>query len=240
VIAYLLFALQFSAFLISLCLLPATIGWVAAGPKGLCVGVLSAIGVALLDSLRVQSIFLKALKPTSVFLYGKKIYRIEDASSHLFVTRGPWMSSKVWITRGAFSLLSQAELNALVLQARKAQPYFKLGFESYLTTLILRLEKGLPQSVLAIMHPSVGVAYPVRPRDVILSLPILGLMTVISVFYGRTLLRPSTSRSVRTALSVLERESRVCSPEMSPSLANHALVAPWPHAFIRFGRSCLS
>ncbi len=239
-IAFFLFIFQFVSFLCFVCALPALIGFVAGGPRGLIIGVLGAIAIVVLDSLRVQSIFVKVLKPTSVFLHGKKVYRIEDASSHLFVTQGPWMPSRIWITRGAFSLLSQAELYTLVVQARKTQPFFKLSFESYLTTLILRLEKCLPESIRAMGYRAVGVSHAVPVFDVIRSLPSIGLMSVLGVFYGRTPSRTNPTPSVRAALGVLERESKICTPQLSPSLANHALIAPWPHALIRFGRSCLS
>ncbi len=238
-ISFFLFIFQFFAFLVSLCVLPGIVGWVTGGLHGLLIATASVILIVVIDSLRVQNIFLKALKPTSVLLYGKKVFRIEDASSHLFVTQGPWMPAQVWITRGAFSLLTQEEIYTLVLQARKTQPFFKLSFESYLTTLLLRLERWLPQSVRTIGYRSNNSSHVVTIWDVLFSLPILGMMSLVGVFYGGAPSRSQSAQSVRTALGVLERESKICTPEISPSLANHALITPWPHALIRFGRSSL-
>lgn len=235
-----MFIFQFAGFIFTLCALPALFGWVAFGIHGLILGVAGMLLLLLLDSLRVQKIFLKTLQPTSVFLYGKKVYRIEDASSHLFVTQGPWMPSKIWITRGAFSLLTQAELHTLVLQARKTHPFFKLSFESYLTTLLIRLEKWLPKSLYVLSYSTLENIHPVRIRDILFGLPVFGMMSVLGFFYGRFAFRPSAAASVRTALGVLERESKICTPQVSPSLGSHALIAPWPHALVRFGRPCLS
>lgn len=238
--------LEFIAFIFRLCGfaflalgLPASLGAVFAGEEGALIGAGAAALLFFLDSLGVERRLAKELSPTSVSLYGRNVYRIEDASSHVFVTRAPWFgTTKIWLTRGAFSLLKHEELLRLVRYTEKNHSNYRLGFETYVTTWILRLTQRMPSALVQLLFRSEMKHRDLPIRQVLRILPILGLLSLLGGMYGKRG-KKEGDVDMRVALKSLRDESAICAPNLNPAFSNHSLVNPWPEAILYFGRSCL-
>jgi len=227
-------------FLILVLIVPVETANLLAGSHAALLTGAGTLAILFLDSLRTHSIFFRELSPSMVSLYGREIYRIEDASAHIFVTQGPWFGSRqIWLTRGTFSLLRPEDLIRVVRRLENDGGGFRLAFETYLTSWMLRLSKHLPKNVLKLVFRSEMGNTSLTSGEVIRSLPVLGMLSVLGWMYGGKRKKSAWDADMRIALRPLLDESRICEPDLNPAFANHSLVDPWPHALTHFGRSCL-
>ena len=201
-------------------------------------GVITAL--VFIDLIRLDSILDRYIKPRRVSLSGKRLYEIDDPSAHLFITRAPFRSTRIWVTRGLLSLLSHRELNELLIEMEKNVKSMRLSFESYLTVLGVRFTRGV--------HPKVQNAlFIVRKGErnftitqFILSLPALGILLLLGLFYrSQQARRPFHTNEMRLVMSTLQREATYSPPAVCPVFSNHSLIEPWPNALLTFGRPCL-
>lgn len=219
---------------------PVTIANLVAGSEAAVLTAGVTLVLLFLDSFRTHSIFIREFRPTIVSLYGREIYRIEDASSHIFVTQGPWFGARqIWLTRGTLSLLRPEDLIRLVRRLEKEGGGFRLAFESYLTSWVLRLSRQLPKNVLRLVFRAEMGRYSLTGLQVIRSLPVIGILSILGWLYGAKNRQPAWDTDMRIALKPLLDESHICEPDLNPAFSNHALIDPWPHALTHFGRSCL-
>lgn len=200
------------------------------------------LGVLLLwNALRWKALWNRELRARRVQVIGHlEIYYVNDPSSHLFLMKSPLGSGgAIYMTRGILSLLSPEELDALVIECSSALRQFGLGWNVFLSSLQLRVMKGISSRVLQLFYTSHSPEVRITPRATLASLPLLGLVDLLRRFSLPFSVVSDESRNQKRYLfDRLLAESYVCPPRISAAAAAHALIDPWPRALLRTSESC--
>ena len=111
--------------------LPTIIAWIFFDLLGAKIAV-SLISVLMLGSAaRSNLLLMKVLRPRTIQVGEYAVYAIEDPSSHVFATQSFFEAKpRLWITRGALSLLAPEEIKSLLDGMVRASRQGGLRFET--------------------------------------------------------------------------------------------------------------
>lgn len=218
--------------------LPVAVASIFGGRKAGGAVLAIVIAYLLFEAIRADSRMRKVLKPSTIEIGGDVILAIEDPSSHVFATHAFFaVQPTLWITRGALSLLSPEEIVTLLKSMRTATRGGGLRFETFLTSILVRVTSKIPSGFRDILFFREKRTKSIQIRESARAAFWTSLVLVLECFY----LRRSTAVTwlPEEILRKLEAESRRCVPRLPAALSSHSAVAPWPDAFITLGRPCL-
>lgn len=217
---------------------PVAVGWIFGGKFGAQIA-LGLVGtLLLLSALRANRLFIRTLRPRTIEVGEYDVYAIEDPSSHAFATQSLFSSEpRIWVTRGALSLLSPDEIKKLLDGMRRASRQGGLRFETILTSWIMRISSRIPSGVREILFFRQKRTKSILVRESAKGVIWTSMVILLDrLYFSRTSGDPGVPEEI---LRKLEAESRRCVPRLPPALASHSAVSPWPDAFLTIGRSCL-
>jgi hypothetical protein len=219
-------------------LLPATVAWIFFGRTG-AIAAVSLISFGLVvDAFRSHRYLARTLRPRIVEVGDYAVYAIEDPSSHAFATYALFAREpKLWITRGALSLLSPEEIKKLLDGMRRAARMGGLRFETVLTSWIMRISSRIPTGIREVLFFRQKRTKSILVRESARGVVWASLILLLDRFYFSTSTgNPGVPEEI---LRKLEAESRRCVPHLPAALSSHSAVSPWPDAFLTLGRPCL-
>jgi hypothetical protein len=219
-------------------LLPATVAWIFFGNTGAIVTVGVVALLLVIDAFRAHLYFVRTLRPRIVEVGEYAVYAIEDPSSHAFATHAFFAREpKLWITRGALSLLSPEEIKNLLDGMRRAARIGGLRFETVLTSWIMRIASRIPTGIREVLFFRQKRTKSILIRESARGVVWASLILLLDRFYFSTVNgSPGVPEEI---LRKLEAESRRCVPHLPAALSSHSAVSPWPDAFLTLGRPCL-
>ena len=218
--------------------LPTVIAWIFFDLLGAKIAV-TLIAVLLLGSAsRANLLLMKVLHPRTIQVGEYAVFAIEDPSSHAFATQSFFEKKpRLWITRGALSLLAPEEIKSLLDGMVRASRQGGLRFETALTTWIIRISSRIPFGIREVLFFRQKRTKSILVRESARGVIWTSLVILLDRFYfARGLGDPGVPEEI---LRKLEAESRRCVPHLPAALASHSAVSPWPDAFLTLGRPCL-
>ncbi len=218
--------------------LPGAVAYIFGGREFALAALAVGCGFLFLEATRADARMRKILKPSTIEIGGDTILAIEDPSSHVFATQAFFaVQPTLWITRGALSLLAPEEIVTLLKGMRTATRGGGLRFETFLTSMVIRLTSKIPSGFRDILFFREKRTKSIHIRESARAAFWTSLVLVMECFYLR---RSATVTWLpEEILRKLEAESRRCVPRLPAALSSHSAVAPWPDAFITLGRPCL-
>lgn len=218
--------------------LPVSMSWIFFGNLGARIALGTVVFLLIISATRGHRLFIRTLRPRVIDVGDRVVYAIEDPSSHAFATQSLFSRKpRIWVTRGALSLLSPEEIKKLVDGMIRASKRGGLRFETILTSWIIRISSQIPSGVREVLFFRQKRTKSILVRESARGVVWTSLILLLDRFYfSRTYGDPGVPEEI---LRKLEAESRRCVPHLPAALASHSAVSPWPDAFLTLGRPCL-